>query len=102
VDNTPPVIENLRAEPSGNEARVRFDARDSASDVIRAEYSLDAGDWKIVFPVGRLSDSRQESYEIPFAKLGPGEHTLAVQVYDRFDNSTTAKVTFIIAARSAH
>jgi hypothetical protein len=102
VDNTPPVIENLRAEPGGNEARVRFSAHDSASDVVRAEYSLDAGDWQIVFPAGRLSDSRQESYEILLGKLGPGEHTLAVQVYDRFDNSTTGKVTFAIAARAAH
>jgi hypothetical protein len=102
VDNTPPVIENLRAEPSSNEAQVRFDGRDSASSIARAEYSLDAGDWQTVFPMGRLSDARQESYKIALGKLSPGEHTIAVQVYDRFDNSAAAKVTFTIAARAAH
>jgi outer membrane protein assembly factor BamB len=101
VANTPPVIQNLRADPSGNEARVRFSAQDAASDIARAEYSLDAGEWQIVFPAGRLSDSRHESYEILCGKLGAGEHTFAVQVYDRFENSAAAKVTFTIAARTS-
>jgi hypothetical protein len=99
VDNTPPVIENLRAEPASPEIRIRFDARDSYSDIARAEYSLDGGDWMLVFPVGRLTDAPQESFELVLRGLAPGEHTIAVRVFDRFENGATSKVTFSVAAK---
>lgn len=102
VDNTPPVVENLRTEAAAGEVHVRFDARDSASAITRCESSLDANDWETVFPTGRLADARQESYEIVLKKLSPGEHTIAVQVYDQFENSTNAKITFTAPGRSAH
>ncbi len=96
VDNTPPIIENLRAESANPEVRVRFDARDSYSAITRAEHSLDAGDWKLVFPVGQLTDAPRESFEVLLRGLGPGEHTLAVRVFDQFENTTSAKVTFSV------
>jgi len=99
VDNTPPVIENLRAEPASPEIRVRFDARDSYSDIARAEYSLDGGDWMLVFPAGRLTDAPQESFELVLRGLAPGEHTIAVRVFDRFENGATSKVTFSVPAK---
>jgi hypothetical protein len=98
VDNTPPVIEGLRAEPASPEIRVRFEARDPSSTLSRAEYSLDAGEWKLVFPAGQLSDSTREHYELLLTDLAPGEHTLSVRVYNRFENSATAKVTFTTSA----
>jgi outer membrane protein assembly factor BamB len=96
VDNTPPTVQNLRAENTAAGVRVRFEAQDSSSVLDQAEFSLDAGAWTQLFPVGQLTDSRQESYEIVLRNLSPGEHTIAVQVSDRFDNSTTAKVTFTV------
>jgi len=96
VDNTPPVVENLRAEPASPQVHVRFDARDSYSAIARAEYSVDAGDWKLVFPAGRLTDAPQESYELVLHGLAPGEHTVAVRVFDQFENTTSAKVTFSV------
>ena len=97
VDNTPPVIQSLRAEVGNPDVRVRFDALDSYSALARAEYSLDAADWVLVFPLGQLTDSPHESYEIALHDLSPGEHTLSVRVYDRFENSTSAKTTFVVA-----
>ncbi len=94
VDNTPPVVENLRAESASLEVHVRFEARDSFSAIARAEYSLDADDWKLVFPAGRLTDAPQETYELRLRGLAPGEHTVAVRVFDQFENTTSAKVTF--------
>ncbi|HUK29909.1 MAG TPA: hypothetical protein VLV89_02275 [Candidatus Acidoferrum sp.] len=97
VDNTPPSLEDLQAiaaDPAGGGAIVRFIARDSASDIARAEYSLDAGDWTLVYPDGRLSDAPIEHYDFNLKGLAPGEHTVAVRVYDRFENMTAGKVTF--------
>jgi hypothetical protein len=100
VDNTPPAIENLRVESAKDGLRARFTARDSASAIERAEYSLDARDWAIVFPAGRLSDSLEEKYEILLrGPMSAGEHTLAVRVSDRFGNTTSGKVTFTSPVR---
>ncbi|HKW89312.1 MAG TPA: hypothetical protein VJN21_11215 [Candidatus Acidoferrales bacterium] len=97
VDNTPPAVENLRAEPGGSgDWRVRFTAHDATSAVSKSSYSLDAGRWEIVFPTGELSDSPAENYDIALHDLKPGEHTVAVQVFDEFENSVTAKVTFSV------
>jgi sugar lactone lactonase YvrE len=98
VVNTPPVIENLRAEEAAAGARIRFEARSAASVIARAETSLDGHDWEMVFPAGRLSDAGRESYDFATGSLAAGEHTMAVRVFDQFENVVTAKVTFTAAA----
>ena len=100
IANAPPRIENLRADASGGIAKVTFDAVSSALAITRAQYSVDAGDWLIVFPTGGLSDSPKESYQLELPGLAPGPHTIAVQISDRFDNTTAAQVTFTVAARA--
>ena len=100
IENTPPSIANLRAvAAAAGTAKITFEAVSSSSAIARARYSVDAGDWTIVFPEGLLSDAPKESYQISIAGLSPGEHTVAVQIADRFDNSTAAKVTFTVPGR---
>lgn len=101
VDNTPPTISQITSEPApaaaGDPAvTVRFRASDSASSIIRAQYSLDAGDWTIVPPVGGLSDSPAEQYSVTLRAIRAGEHTVSVRVYDQFENESAAKVTFTV------
>jgi hypothetical protein len=100
VDNSPPTITGMRAELDSSAAVVRFNARDPGSSLERAEYSVDAGDWTLVFPVGQLSDSPEESYRIELGGLAPGDHTVSVRVFDQFENSSIAKVTFTVPARA--
>jgi hypothetical protein len=98
VANTPPRIEALRAESHSPTATVTFEAISAGGEALaRAQYSLDASDWQIVYPVGLLSDSPKQSYRIQLTHLAPGEHTIAVQIADRFDNATSAKVTFVVS-----
>jgi hypothetical protein len=101
VDTTPPVIGELRAEravcksPSCPQRfHVTFAAEDAMSPIAHAEYSLDAGPWQFVDPVGQLSDSRRERYDFevsaaPDAKTS--EHLITVRAYDRHDNVGLAK-----------
>ncbi|HXZ31787.1 MAG TPA: WD40 repeat domain-containing protein [Terriglobales bacterium] len=108
VDTTPPQIEKLAASAEGAQLHVSFRAVDSFSPIKRAEYSVDAGDWQYVEPVGQISDSKTENYDfeaaIP-ADSGPTvkpaektnsanqiEHVVVVRVYDRYDNMSSAKV----------
>jgi hypothetical protein len=63
VDNTAPRIENLAARVEGQDLHVTFHAADDGSPIKRAEYSIDAGEWQYVEPVGALSDARTENYD---------------------------------------
>jgi sugar lactone lactonase YvrE len=106
IDNTPPTISEIASQPAPGPAgdpsvTVRFRAADSASSIVRAQYSLDAGDWTIAPPEGALSDSPAEQYSITLRGVMPGEHTVSVRVYDQFENEAAAKVTFIVPAASA-
>jgi len=102
VDNTPPTVAGITNEivrvggdPS---VTVRFRASDATSAVVRAQYSLDAGDWTLVRPAGELSDSPSENYVLTLKNVSPGEHTVSVRVYDQFDNEAAGKVTFTVPA----
>jgi hypothetical protein len=109
VDTTPPVISSLKVTGEAVDCesshcprrlRVSFEAEDGASPIAHAEYSLDAGPWRYVEPVGKLSDSKSEHYElhidldIESGKIS--EHLITVRVYDRHDNVGVAKT--VIAA----
>ncbi len=94
VDTTPPQIKELKAAVDGLRIHVTFSAWDSFSPIKKAEYSVDAGDWQFVEPVGQLSDSKNENYdfEAPIAgTTGPVDHVVVVRVYDRYDNMSSAK-----------
>jgi hypothetical protein len=94
VDTTPPQIQDLKALVQGGKVRVQFRAADNFSTIKRAEYSLDAGDWHFVEPVGQLSDAKTESYDftlpIPEDQAGQ-EHVVVVRAYDKYDNMNSAK-----------
>jgi hypothetical protein len=101
VDTTPPVISALHAveedckhSSCAKQFRVVFDAEDVFSPIARAEYSLDASPWQYIEPVGRISDSKREHYDIliPMPAAGKiSEHLITVRVYDRHDNVGVAK-----------
>jgi hypothetical protein len=77
---------------------VKFTARDSASSIERAQYSVDGGDWTLLAPIGNVSDSPAESYEFTLNELHSGEHTIAVRASDRFENVGSAKITATVSA----
>jgi sugar lactone lactonase YvrE len=118
VDSTPPQVTNIVGTVENDAIHITFRAVDAFSPINRAEYSIDAGDWHTVEPVGQISDYRVENYDFnaqlpskdetttaepkssdaPQAKKGkptksqPGEeHVIVIRVYDRFDNMGAAK-----------
>jgi sugar lactone lactonase YvrE len=107
VDTTPPIVRSLTAteEPAPcaqgscpKPVRVTFEAEDAQSPIAHAEYSVDAGPWKFIAPVGELSDSKHERYELRLPASAfdgkTGEHLLTVRVYDRYENVGVAKTVF--------
>jgi hypothetical protein len=92
IDNTPPQILNLAATAGGNKIEVRFVARDARSNIDRAEYSINGGEWLMAQPVTKLSDSPEEEYQLSIDRAAPGEQVIAVRVTDEFDNQAVDKV----------
>ncbi len=74
VDNTAPIITGPEAEASADGARIRASAKDPGSNIARAEYCVDAGEWKLVEPIGRLSDAESENYDFPLHGLSGRTH----------------------------
>lgn len=91
IDNTPPKITALSAVRNGGKAQVKWHAADALNNVTKAEYSLDGGDWTVVAPVTRLSDSPELDYDLSI-DAPAGEHTIAVRVQDDYDNVAVEKV----------
>ncbi len=100
VDNTPPVVEDIKVAPASGKMigghSASFAARDATSAIERAQYSLDGGDWVLVAPSTGISDALVEHYDFGLPSLTPGEHTIAVRVYDRFENVASGKTTFTV------
>lgn len=101
IDTTPPVVNGLVAQLSGNKIHVAFMAADATSPISHAEYSVDAGPWQYIAPVGNLADSLTEKFDFdaPLRPRAEGaaapvdsqEHVITVRVYDRPGNVIAAK-----------
>jgi streptogramin lyase len=105
IDTTPPTLNDLKAAAQQSTCAgssctkpflVSFDAVDATSPIAHAEYSLDAGPWQYINPVGIISDSLHEHYEFRIevnVEAGGhiGEHLITVRAYDRYDNVGAAK-----------
>lgn len=91
IDNTPPRVTGLAATRNADKLVVKWHAADALNIIEKAEYSIDGGDWTVVAPVNRISDSLELDYELTI-DAGPGEHTIAVRVTDEYTNVGTEKV----------
>jgi hypothetical protein len=55
---------NLNGSYEAGAIHLTFRALDGFSSIQRAEYSVDAGDWQVIEPVGQISDNRVENYDV--------------------------------------
>ena len=53
---------------------------------------MDGREWIAMQPFTRLFDSRDLDYDFLTGDVQPGEHTVAIRVWDENDNLATAKV----------
>jgi sugar lactone lactonase YvrE len=90
IDNTPPKISGLASARTGGKLQVKWHAADALTNIAKAEYSLDGGEWKVAAPVTRLSDAPELDYELTVDAAG-GEHTIAVRVEDEYGNQAVEK-----------
>lgn len=87
IDNTPPVVTMV----SNSATKVVFSAIDKASYLVRAEYSINGGEWKTLYADDGISDSPSETYSID-VPVAAGEYAVTLRVYDVNGNAGNARV----------
>ncbi len=82
IDNTPPEILNVAASAAGSKRIFKFTAKDALSWIDKAEYSIDGGDWTILEPVNKVTDSQSLDYQIQ----ADNGQLVSVRIFDENDN----------------
>lgn len=94
IDNNPPQIVNFSVRPSVNNTEVSFLVKDSFSYLRSVAYSVDAWEWKRVFPRDGLLDSKEEAFQFTIPSPPAGERILVVKAEDGMYNIGTGKAVF--------
>jgi sugar lactone lactonase YvrE len=92
VDNTPPTVTMKQEGLNGGRVRIAIDTADLTSTLNQAEISVDAGEFRAVFPRDGIADSKNESFAWQSETLPSGEHVVAFRIYDQNDNVGLGKL----------
>ena len=91
IDNTPPQVTAETPKIVGDQVEIGYRATDSTSIIRRAEYQLDGGPWRAIFPVDGMADSKQEEFRLKLTLPDARPHTLAIRVFDANANIGAAQ-----------
>ncbi|MCS6885198.1 MAG: hypothetical protein RMM17_13820 [Acidobacteriota bacterium] len=91
IDNTPPKLTASKPVFSGDLVEIAFTASDENANIRRAQFSVDGGPWKTVFPEDGIADSKMEVYRIK-TKIADGVRFITLRCYDDNVNSTALQV----------
>ena len=89
IDHTPPSVRLLGIDAG---PVIRFEARDAASILRQADYSVDAGPWVPILADDGIVDSLNETFTIRLTeKSDDSEHLVTLRVRDRGGNAGLGK-----------
>ena len=92
IANAVPQIEVTGNKTSGKKVEVQFRAGVLTGRIATGEFSIDGGEWFLIFPVDGIADSGQEDYRILTPELAAGEHLIGLRSSDGDGNTGTSKL----------
>ncbi len=93
IDNTAPEIYRMGSDvKAGRKYRVTFQVEDQMTPIATCEYSVDASQWRPVFPLDQILDTRDESFVLETPSLSAGQHIVVVKVADKAGNVGTKRL----------
>lgn len=92
ISNTTPLVEISNHKVNGKRVELQFRARVRTGRIATAEFSIDGGEWYLVFPVDGIADSTQEDFQFTTPELSTGEHLIGLRSSDSNGNTGTAKL----------
>jgi hypothetical protein len=97
IDNTPPVIGDLKTTVQGKSVRIDLRVTDRTSAVASMDYSVDSNDgWQMVLPTDKIFDQPEESVAITVDDLTPGVHQITLRATDAHGNVAYQTVTVTV------
>ena len=87
------VSEKMRSQIRGLR-RAEHNAEDGISFIQKAEILVRPGDWRPVFPVDGICDSRNESFRIVFSLNPDMDDMITIRVVDGQNNVGVYRTTF--------
>jgi hypothetical protein len=92
ITNSSPLVEVVNNKVNGKKIEVQFRARVLAGNIATAEFSIDGGEWNLIFPSDGIADSPLEDYRFLTWELPAGEHLVGIRASDRNGNTGTTKL----------
>ncbi len=92
ISNTTPLVEITGHKLNGRRVELTFRAKVPVGRIASAEFSIDGGEWYLVFPVDGLADSAQEDFQVATPELSVGEHLIGLRSSDGNGNTGTTKL----------
>jgi sugar lactone lactonase YvrE len=86
IDNSLPVIKGFTAARNGASLDIAFQAEDAYSYIEEAKVLVRPGEWRVVFPVDGIADSRSESFKFSLKLPDGAENQVTVRVRDSYGN----------------
>jgi hypothetical protein len=86
IDNSLPVVKGLTAARNGAALDLAFQAEDAYSYIEEAKVLVRPGEWRVVFPVDGIADSRIESFKVSVKLPAGAENQVTVRVRDSYGN----------------
>src|SRR5665213_2698444 len=102
VDNTPPVIGDLKSHQNGGAVQISLKAVDRTSTVASVDYAVDSSkDWQFVLPDNHIYDSPEEAVAFSIPGLSPGQHQITVRATDAKGNQSFENIFVNIQSPAA-
>jgi hypothetical protein len=86
IDNSLPVVKNIAATLKGDTLELAFTAEDAYSPIEEVKFLIRPDDWRVLFPVDGIADSRQESFKTSVRIPAGAARLVTVRVRDSFGN----------------
>jgi len=88
------LVETVQTTRSRDSATARFQVRDAASVLTRAEYAVNSDPLKPLLAQDGIVDSNDEAFVVTVSPLDGREHLLTIRVYDAAGNVGVGKAVW--------
>jgi sugar lactone lactonase YvrE len=92
IANSTPVVDVSDQKIQGKRLEVQFRAKVPNGRIASAEFSIDGGEWYLVFPKDGIADSAQEEFQLTTPEISTGEHIVGLRATDGNGNTGTSKI----------
>lgn len=93
IDNTGPQIINSSVEKKSSQNIIAFTVEDQFNPIDKVFYSIDGEEWKLLYPIDNISDSKMEKFVIKTTQ-SKGSHSVVIKAMDAINNMGFGRIYF--------